>query len=133
MGCLSGTRIWGHATTSAACSATVEALNTGDLNGIVMPDRVGACGHNLIGANHMIFLGSLYSYSAECQSIGMFPNFKLMLIIGCMCREGQARIPKVYIIVDPQFKGDKTALEIKESQREEEDCMTHKLKKGLVK
>ena len=72
MGCLSGTKIWDNSTTSAARSATVEALNTGDLDGIVMTDRVGACGHNLVGANHMIFLGSLYSYSAECQSIGIF-------------------------------------------------------------
>jgi hypothetical protein len=72
VGCLSGTKIWGHSTTSAARSATVEALNTGDLDGIVMTDRVGSCGHNLVGANHMIFLGSLYSYSNECQSIGIF-------------------------------------------------------------
>jgi hypothetical protein len=108
-------------------------LNTGDLDGIVMTDRVGACGHNLVGANHMIFLGSLYSYSAECQAIGMFPIVKLTLIIGRMCREGQTRIPKAYVIADPQFKGDKTALEIKESRREEEDCMSHKLKKGQLR
>jgi hypothetical protein len=108
-------------------------LNTGDLDGIVMTDRVGACGHNLVRANHMIFLGSLYSYSAECQAIGMFPNFKLTLIIGRMCREGQTRIPKAYIIADPQFKGDKTALEIKASRQEEEECLTHKLKKSQLR
>lgn len=65
-----GTR---HAITSAARSATVGALNRyGDLDGIVLTDRVDACGHNLVGANHIIFLGSLYSYSAECRSIGTF-------------------------------------------------------------
>ena len=37
-----------------------------------MTDRVGGCGHNLTGANVIIFLGSLYSssYADEEQTIG---------------------------------------------------------------
>jgi hypothetical protein len=50
-----------------------------------------------------------------------------------MCREGQTRIPKAYVIADPQFKGDKTALEIKQSRREDEDFMTGKLKRRQVR
>jgi hypothetical protein len=61
-----------------------------------------------------------------------FPNFKFMLIIGRICREGQMRIPKAYVIVDPQFKGDKTALEIKQSRREDEDFMAGKLKQSQL-
>jgi len=61
-----------------------------------------------------------------------FLNFKLTLIAGRMCREGQTRIPKAYVIADPQFKGDKTALEIKQSRREDEDTMTRKLRRGRL-
>ena len=55
-----------------------------------------------------------------------------MLIIGRMCREGQTRVPKAYVIADPEFKGDKTALEIKQSRREDEDLMTGKLNQSQL-
>jgi hypothetical protein len=35
-----------------------------------MTDRVGGCGHDLTGANVMIFMGSLYSGPYEEQAIG---------------------------------------------------------------
>jgi SNF2 family DNA or RNA helicase len=70
MGVLAGTKIWGHATTEDARIKTVERLNAKTLNGIVMTDKVGACGHNLVGANKMIFIGSLYSQAFEEQAIG---------------------------------------------------------------
>ena len=47
----------------------VENLNAGLLDGIVMIDHVGSCGHNLVGASNMIFLGSLYSQPMENQAI----------------------------------------------------------------
>jgi len=70
MGVLAGTWIWRHSTSDAARAATVAALNNRTLDGIVMTDKVGACGHNLIGANVMIFIGSLYSKAYEEQAIG---------------------------------------------------------------
>jgi hypothetical protein len=70
MGVLAGTRIWRHSTSDKARAATVAALNNQTLDGIVMTDKVGACGHNLIGANVMIFIGSLYSKAYEEQAIG---------------------------------------------------------------
>ena len=73
MGVLAGSAMWGHKPTENARTATVNSLNAGKLNGIVMTDRVGACGHNLVGAQHIIFLGSLYSQSYEDQAIGVFP------------------------------------------------------------
>lgn len=72
MGVLAGTSIWRHSTSDSARAATVVALNNQTLDGIVMTDKVGACGHNLIGANVMIFIGSLYSEAYEHQAIGRF-------------------------------------------------------------
>jgi hypothetical protein len=70
MSILAGTQIWRHFTSDTARAGTVVALNNGTLDGIVMTDKVGACGHNLIGANVMIFIGSLYSKAYEEQAIG---------------------------------------------------------------
>src|SRR5438477_2814253 len=79
MGILAGTRMWGQSATNAARTQVVENLNAGLLDGIVMTDRVGSCGHNLVGASNMIFLGSLYSQAMENQAIGI-PYSKQELI-----------------------------------------------------
>jgi hypothetical protein len=70
MGMLAGTTIFGHSPSEKAHDEAITGLNTGDLNGLVMTDRVGGCGHNLLGANVMIFMGSLYSAPYEQQAIG---------------------------------------------------------------
>jgi len=70
MGVLAGTSIFGHPPTEDARDAAINGLNHGDLNGLVMTDRVGGCGHDLTGANVMIFMGSLYSAPYEEQAIG---------------------------------------------------------------
>jgi len=79
MGILAGTPMWGQSATNAARTQVVENLNAGLLDGIVMTDRVGSCGHNLVGASNMIFLGSLYSQAMENQAIGI-PYSKQELI-----------------------------------------------------
>ena len=71
MGILAGTPMWGHSATNAAWTQVVESLNAALLDGIVMTDLVGSCGHNLVGASNMIFLGSLYSQPMENQAIGI--------------------------------------------------------------
>ena len=71
MGALTGTSIWRLSTDDRTRNATVDALNAGELDGIVMTDQVGSCGHTLIGANVMIFIGSLYSPTQEKQATGM--------------------------------------------------------------
>jgi len=38
----------------------VRGLNEGQLDGIVI-SAIGGCGHNLVGANHVLFMGSMYS------------------------------------------------------------------------
>ena len=70
MGVLAGTIIFGHSPSEKARDEAIAGLNTGDLQGMVMTDRVGGCGHNLTGANVMIFMGSLYSAPYEQQAIG---------------------------------------------------------------
>ena len=68
IGVLAGQKLFLH--TTAQCDRVPERLNTGEIDGVIMTDRVGACGHNLVGANHMIFMGSLYSQAYEDQAIG---------------------------------------------------------------
>ena len=70
MGVLAGTQVYGHSPSAEARDAAVAGINTGDLQGLVMTDRVGGCGHNLTSANVMIFMGSLYSGPYEEQAIG---------------------------------------------------------------
>jgi SNF2 family DNA or RNA helicase len=70
IGVLAGSPIFNQKPSSKSRAAAVEGLNNGDLDGMVMMDKVGGCGHNLVGANHMIFMGSLYSKATENQAIG---------------------------------------------------------------
>ena len=72
MGVLAGTKIFGHAITEEARNKVIGDLNEEKLDGMVMTDKVGAYGHNLVGASQMIFLGSLYSQDYENQAIGEY-------------------------------------------------------------
>jgi hypothetical protein len=69
IGILAGSPIFGRAVSARERRATADALNNGDLDGVLMTEQVGAIGHTLIGAC-VIFLGSLYSNSIEEQAIG---------------------------------------------------------------
>jgi SNF2 family DNA or RNA helicase len=71
IGVLAGSPIFSQMSSSKSRAAAVEGLNNGDLDGMVMMDKVGGCGHNLVGANHIIFIGSLYSKASENQAIGL--------------------------------------------------------------
>ena len=57
---LARTMIFDNPLTEAARDAAIHGLNHNDLDEIVMTDRVGGCGHDLISANIMIFMRSLY-------------------------------------------------------------------------
>lgn len=75
VGVLTGTTIFGHGSSDGARDQAIFDLNQGDLDGLIMTDRVGGCGHNLTGASVMIFMGSLYSKASEDQVTGDFPPF----------------------------------------------------------
>jgi superfamily II DNA or RNA helicase len=77
MGVLAGDEIFGHKSTQRARDNAIAQLKEGELDGLIMTDRVGACGHNLTGANVMIFLGSLYSQPYEDQAAG---NISLWMV-----------------------------------------------------
>src|SRR5271154_611212 len=70
VGVLCGTCLYGHKTTQRYRDTVVKRLNDGELDGIIMGQRVGGCGHNLVGANHILFMGSLYSLAYEQQATG---------------------------------------------------------------
>ena len=65
MGVLARTIIFEHSPSEKAYDEAIMGLNTGDLNGLIITDWVGGCGHNLTGANVMIFIESLYSAPYE--------------------------------------------------------------------
>jgi hypothetical protein len=71
VGTISGTPIMGRACMDKARARDVAGLSNGALDGLIITDRLGATGYNLVAANHVIFLGSLYSATMECQAIGM--------------------------------------------------------------
>jgi superfamily II DNA or RNA helicase len=70
IGVLAGQPIFDQLSEDKDRDAVVTGLNTGELDGVVMTEKVGSCGHNLIGANHIIFMGSSYSQAYESQAIG---------------------------------------------------------------
>ena len=69
---------------------------------MVMSEKVGGIGHNLIGASHMLFMGSLYSQAYEDQAVGI-PAEETALTEGRMCREGQTGLPTAKIYANPDF------------------------------
>ena len=70
VGILAGSDMFGAKGQNLHRGEMVAALNNGNLDGIIMTDRVGGTVFSLVGANHMIFLGSLYSKDDEDQAIG---------------------------------------------------------------
>jgi Helicase conserved C-terminal domain len=122
VGFLTGSAILGVKVNENTKAKHIQQLNDGTLDGIIMTDKVGATGLNLTGANHIIFLGSLYSIDYEKQAIGMSADVD-SLIIGRIARKGQRRIPKAYIIASRSFTGDKAALDLKQSRGEQDTQM----------
>ena len=109
---LGGKKIFGHGCSNRDREAAVADLNTGHVQGMVMSERIGGIGHNLIGASVMLFMGSLYSQAYEDQAIGMFA-LKTGLTEGRICREGQMEIPCAIIYANPNFVGDQVSIELK--------------------
>jgi SNF2 family DNA or RNA helicase len=70
IGVLAGQPIFGQSSDDKQRDAVVKDLNEGRLHGVLMTEKVGACGHNLVGACRIIFIGSLYSQDYESQAIG---------------------------------------------------------------
>jgi len=70
IGTLAGQPIFGQSSDDRQRDAVVKGLNKGTLDGVIMTEKVGACGHNLVGASHIIFVGSSYSQDYESQAIG---------------------------------------------------------------
>src|SRR5579859_2074113 len=125
-----GEKIWSHKQNDADRNGRVLKLNDGELDVIVMSERVGGCGHTMIGASHMIFLGSLYQWSSEKQAIGdLLPN-RTRLAVARMCRQGQlAKVIKAYILADDTFAGDRMAMSMKKERKEKEIEMTRPMLK----
>ena len=122
MGTLVGEKIWGVPATDRSRQATVDGVNTGDLRGLVMTDQVGGTGHNIVGGNNIIFLGSLYQPTGEKQAVGKWP-WNAFLTIGRIAREGQTRVPKAYILADKNFVGDQMVFAVKKWREQEEEKM----------
>src|SRR6202035_2582386 len=95
---LTGTSILSAKATEKSRRSDIAKLNDGTLDGLVVTDKMGATGYNLVAANHIIFLGSLYSLTMERQAIGISRFLSLLTTLGRIARRLQRRIPKAYII-----------------------------------
>ena len=71
MGVICGTDIFSHKA-AASRQATVAKLNEGQLDGVILTPDTGGVGLNIIGANHVLFLSSMYSIDYENQCTGQF-------------------------------------------------------------
>jgi hypothetical protein len=129
MGVIAGQKLFTHKSSQAQRDEVIRKLNAGDLHGMIMTDRFSRCGHNLVGANHIIFMGSLYSQSYEDQYVGTW-IVCLQLIEGRMCTQGQTRVPHAWIIADPNFVGDSVSINIKQSRGEAEELLRKKMTAG---
>ena len=74
VGVLAGETIFGHKSDDTSRFEAVRLLNEELIDGVVISPRVGGCGHNLIGANHVLFMGSMYSHAYETQILGIAPG-----------------------------------------------------------
>jgi hypothetical protein len=75
MGILAGQKIFDQRSETKERDDVVSKLNDSKsgMHGVLNSEKVGACGLNLVGASHIIFLGSLYSQDFENQAIGTNP------------------------------------------------------------
>ena len=127
MGSLTGTSILGAKATEKSRRSDIAKLNYGTLDGLVVTDKMGATGYDLVAANHIIFLGSLYSLTMERQAIGISRFLSLLTTLGRITRRLQRRVPKAYIIASPSFPGDNAALEMKRQRGEEDEAMIRRI------
>jgi hypothetical protein len=127
VGSLTGTSILGAKATEKSHRHDIAKLNDGTLDGLVVTDKMGATGYNLVAANHIIFLGSLYSITMERQAIGISLFLSLLTTLGRIARRLQRRVPKAYIIASPSFPGDNAALEMKRQRGEEDEDMIRRI------
>ena len=130
VGVLCGTTIYGHRNTQKARDEVVASLNAKKLDGIILSERVGGCGHNLVGANHTYFMGSLYSQSYEDQVNGTLVCCSHLIFKGRTCREGQTLIPESKIIANPSFIADSVPMNIKRTRGEGHDLLRKRLTEG---
>jgi superfamily II DNA or RNA helicase len=70
VGVICGQNVFGHPCNPADRVNTVNRLNAGELHGIVMNSDIAGVGYNMVGANVLIFLGSMYSQDYESQVAG---------------------------------------------------------------
>ena len=61
----------GHPCTDKAREKDIADLNVKILDSLIVTDKLGTTGYNLVTANHVIFLRSLYSATIEHQAVGM--------------------------------------------------------------
>lgn len=72
VGVLAGEKIFGEKVKIEKRVGVVERMNAGELDGLIVSNEVAGYGFNMTGANHIIFLGSLYSLAYEEQISGAY-------------------------------------------------------------
>ena len=72
VGVLAGEKIFGEKVKIENRVGVVERMNAGGVEGFIVSNEVAGYGFNMTGANHIIFLGSLYSLAYEEQISGAY-------------------------------------------------------------
>ena len=114
--------MFNHKATPKLRAETVQQLNdpNSDIKGVVITPQTGGVGLNMPGASLIVFMGSMYSLDHEAQAVCELPSLNgVDPVVARLCREGQRKIPKAYMIINASFKGDMAAISLKMSRGEE--------------
>ena len=81
--CLSGEPIFSQRIQLTQRKLLIDQLNSSDpeksLDGLLIMNEVGGLGFNMVGANHIIFLGSMHSAAYEEQTIGSIASLNYLI------------------------------------------------------
>jgi hypothetical protein len=80
VGVIAGEKVFGHNNKSHQRQATVNALNDDELDCLIITTKTAGQGYTMVGANNIIFLGSMYSKEYETQVLGNSDNWKALIM-----------------------------------------------------
>jgi hypothetical protein len=124
VGVICGSKIWSHSPNANARVPTCNALSQGTLDGVILTPETGGFGLSMVGANNLIFLGSMYTEDYEHQVLGKtFSRSQTKYVLARICRPGQTRTPRGFIIANVDFAPDNAAFKLKQVRGEDHKNM----------
>ena len=130
VGVICGSKIWNHPSSVSGRLAICNALNKGELDGVILTPDTGGFGLSMIGANNLVFLASMYTEAYEHQVLCKTSSgLDTKLVLARISRPDQTRTPRGFVIGNVDFPPDNAAFKIKQMRGEDHKSMTSLLTK----